>query len=213
MILVVGALASGKRSYVRSLGYADCDMSPDLSEACPVVLGVEQLVKTYDGDIAELARRIASAKRVAVCTEIGSGIVPAGKDERAWRERAGRLSVELAARADAVVRLVCGIPQPVKGSLTKTGPLACHAFFANRDCKYFPCHEGVDENEFNCLFCYCPLYALGPDCGGNFTYTESGRKNCRKCILPHVGVNGVDLVAAHYEQLARLASDITSSDV
>ena len=80
-------------------------------------------------------------------------------------------------------------------------------FFANRDCEYFPCHEGVDEGEFNCLLCYCPLYALGPDCGGNFSYTKRGRKTCVNCNLPHRGESGVDHVMAHYEQLARLAGE------
>ena len=65
--------------------------------------------------------------------------------------------------------------------------------------------EIVSEEDFNCLFCYCPLYALGPDCGGNFTYTDSGRKNCKGCALPHVGENGVHMVMAYYEQLAALA--------
>ena len=40
--------------------------------------------------------------------------------------------------------------------------------FTNRACEYFPCHEGVEPGSFNCLFCYCPLYALGTACGGNF---------------------------------------------
>lgn len=31
-----------------------------------------------------------------------------------------------------------------------------HRFFENRECKYFPCHKGLED--FNCLFCYCPLY-------------------------------------------------------
>ncbi len=207
MILVVGALASGKRSYVSSLGYADSDMSADMADDRPVLLCAEELVRTYDGDIAELAQRIAEAKRVVVCTEVGSGIVPVDKGERAWRERAGRLSVEIAKRADAVVRLVCGIPQPVKGTVAKAVRYEGHVFFANRDCKYFPCHEGIDEDEFNCLFCYCPLYALGPHCGGNFTYTEKGRKNCKNCALLHVRDNGAAIVAAHYEQLAQLASN------
>ena len=35
------------------------------------------------------------------------------------------------------------------------------AFFTNRECEFFPCHAGIDPDEFNCLFCYCPLYALG----------------------------------------------------
>ena len=39
--------------------------------------------------------------------------------------------------------------------------------------------------EFNCLFCYCPLYMLGENCGGNFTYLENGIKDCSRCLLPH----------------------------
>ena len=57
--------------------------------------------------------------------------------------------------------------------------------FTNRQCEYFPCHDAPDPEHFNCLFCYCPLYALGDKCGGNFTYTESGVKSCIKCSLPH----------------------------
>ncbi len=60
-----------------------------------------------------------------------------------------------------------------------------HTFFANRDCKYFPCHKGADPENFNCMFCYCPLYCLGKTCGGNFTYTPSGIKDCSHCLVPH----------------------------
>ena len=41
-------------------------------------------------------------------------------------------------------------------------------FFTNSECPYFPCHEGVDPDDFNCLFCYCPLYFLREKCGGDF---------------------------------------------
>ena len=58
-------------------------------------------------------------------------------------------------------------------------------FFCNKECEYFPCHEGIDLDQFNCLFCYCPLYALGDQCGGNFRFTERGIKDCSKCTLPH----------------------------
>ena len=43
-------------------------------------------------------------------------------------------------------------------------------FFQNQECEYFPCHAGADPESFNCLFCYCPLYALGDKCGGSFQY-------------------------------------------
>ena len=58
-------------------------------------------------------------------------------------------------------------------------------FFTNKNCEYFPCHSGIDKEKFNCLFCYCPLYSLGKDCGGNFLYLDNGIKDCSNCKLPH----------------------------
>lgn len=58
-------------------------------------------------------------------------------------------------------------------------------FFQNRECEYFPCHTGADPETFSCIFCYCPLYALGDACGGCFTYTETGIKDCSRCLRPH----------------------------
>ena len=63
--------------------------------------------------------------------------------------------------------------------------MANYDFFQNRDCEYFPCHSHADEATFSCLFCYCPLYALGEKCGGNYSYTEQGIKDCSQCLLPH----------------------------
>ena len=60
-----------------------------------------------------------------------------------------------------------------------------YAYFANTACKYYPCHPGASEDFFNCLFCYCPLYALGRECGGNFVYLSSGIKDCSNCLIPH----------------------------
>lgn len=58
-------------------------------------------------------------------------------------------------------------------------------FFQNKQCEYFPCHKTEHPDEFSCLFCYCPLYALGKNCGGNFSFTTEGIKDCSKCLLPH----------------------------
>ena len=60
-----------------------------------------------------------------------------------------------------------------------------YAFFSNQKCEFFPCHSGMDPDSFNCLFCYCPLYLLGNQCGGNFTYTCLGVKDCSGCTVPH----------------------------
>ncbi|MBN9648435.1 cysteine-rich small domain-containing protein [Terrisporobacter glycolicus] len=60
-----------------------------------------------------------------------------------------------------------------------------YKFFSHKECEYFPCHKTNDSDNFNCLFCYCPLYALKDKCGGNFKYTDSGIKDCSNCNLPH----------------------------
>lgn len=60
-----------------------------------------------------------------------------------------------------------------------------YKYFENKECEYFPCHKGANSDNFNCLFCYCPLYALGEECGGNTTYLENGVKDCSNCTFPH----------------------------
>lgn len=75
-----------------------------------------------------------------------------------------------------------------------------YKFVQNRDCEYFPCHRGVDPEEFNCLFCYCPLYMLGVDCGGDFFYNERGVKDCSRCIRPH-DRNGFDYISARIDMV------------
>lgn len=57
-------------------------------------------------------------------------------------------------------------------------------FNQNLKCEYFPCHKGVEASEFNCLFCYCPLYMLKNECGGDFIINH-GIKDCTNCTKPH----------------------------
>ncbi len=63
-----------------------------------------------------------------------------------------------------------------------------HKFFANKNCKYFPCHTLHTchslKDSFNCLFCFCPLYNHN-NCGGNYTILSNGIKDCSNCLLPH----------------------------
>lgn len=72
-----------------------------------------------------------------------------------------------------------------------------YSFFQNRQCEYFPCHKGIDEEKFNCLFCYCPLYMLGKACGGCFVYNARGDKVCTDCTFPHLKEN-YDKVLSRY---------------
>lgn len=51
---------------------------------------------------------------VIISDEIGNGIVPVEVSEREYRERTGRILVELAKKAEEVVRVICGIGQKIK---------------------------------------------------------------------------------------------------
>ena len=81
-----------------------------------------------------------------------------------------------------------------------------YVFFQNTDCEFFPCHKVSDTGSFNCLFCYCPLYALGKNCGGNFSYTENGIKDCTDCLIPH-REGGYQYVIDKFPQIAELAKE------
>lgn len=74
-----------------------------------------------------------------------------------------------------------------------------YRFFENRECQYFPCHKGLEN--FNCLFCYCPMYH-SPDCLGAPEYrTKNGKriKICTNCSFPHQ--------PEHYEQIIRFLKE------
>ena len=81
-----------------------------------------------------------------------------------------------------------------------------YAFFQNRQCEYFPCHKTDDPDNFNCLFCYCPLYALGRSCGGNCRYTEQGWKDCAQCMVPHRREN-YGKILEKFQKVAELARE------
>lgn len=76
-----------------------------------------------------------------------------------------------------------------------------YSFTQHRACEFFPCHKTDHPEDFNCLFCYCPLYMLGRKCGGNFTYLESGVKDCSECLVPHRREN-YGFIADSFQKIA-----------
>ena len=78
-----------------------------------------------------------------------------------------------------------------------------YKFFSHTECEFFPCHKTNDPENFNCLFCYCPLYALKDKCGGNFKYTEKGIKDCTNCTLPHQRKN-YDYVIGKFKEIIEI---------
>lgn len=117
MILLVGGVGSGKRAFAHGrLGVLADAVDDAVLGSGSAVARAQELVRDPTVDVSLLADLLA-ARSVVMVDQVGCGVVPLDPDERAWRERAGRLACELALRADAVVRLVCGCPQVIKGGL------------------------------------------------------------------------------------------------
>ena len=82
-----------------------------------------------------------------------------------------------------------------------------YAYFSHKKCEYFPCHPAADPDNFNCLFCFCPLYVLGRACGGNFRYLPNGRKDCSRCLFPHLREN-YGAVTGRYQEILSAANEL-----
>ena len=82
MIFITGPLYSGKREYARLL--LGCTREELAQRA---VWDVQELAAGC-GDLAALAQQLAR-NEVVIATEVGGGVVPVDKNERAAREAAG----------------------------------------------------------------------------------------------------------------------------
>ena len=106
MIFITGPLYSGKRTFAQTLPGHNLKMRADV-----------QTLAADAADLSALADRLAHEYDILIATEGGGGVVPLDANERADREAAGRLACLLAARADCVVQMFCGIPTVLKGEL------------------------------------------------------------------------------------------------
>ena len=103
LLISEGPLYSGKRTFAGKFGGRQ-------------IFDVQNLAAQAD-DLEWLADELAADYDVAAATEIGGGIVPMDAGERRAREAAGRLACLLAARADTVIEMFCGIPTVLKGDM------------------------------------------------------------------------------------------------
>ena len=123
MIFVFGGAHQGRGAFVHGLGFqeiltADED-TRELDFSVGAVRGLDRwalgCVRRGE-EPAELLR--AWEERWRGCALIGTdfscGVVPMDAELRAWREANGRMNSYLAARAERVVRLFCGLPQELK---------------------------------------------------------------------------------------------------
>ena len=108
MIFITGPLYSGKRTFAQTL--------PGKRLSDVQVLAADAADREA---LERLADRLASEYDILIATEVGGGVVPMDVKQRADREAAGRLACLLAARAECVVQMLCGIPTVLKGELSQ----------------------------------------------------------------------------------------------
>ncbi|MCD8125415.1 MAG: bifunctional adenosylcobinamide kinase/adenosylcobinamide-phosphate guanylyltransferase [Lachnospiraceae bacterium] len=134
MVLITGGAFQGKLDWARKLA-AQAGCEPAF--VCSGDAGAEEIQRADIWDQfpawvkrrmeegvdaqteAELAEILAANPRVIIVTrEMGCGLVPVDAFERAWRERVGRLGCFLAARAERVYLVTCGVPLCIRGEET-----------------------------------------------------------------------------------------------
>lgn len=126
MILVVGGAYQGKLEYVKDKYkisddeiYSFNDYINQRLQSCRCInelhLIIKQMLKDGKSPIDEVKKMLINQKpEVVILNEIGNGIIPIEKSERAWREQVGFVGCYLAGKAESVERIVCGINEKVK---------------------------------------------------------------------------------------------------
>ena len=112
MILITGGRGQGKKEYVRQT----------FGEKREIIFSYQDTVRELlkaGKDPQEYTERLIHARpdAVIIMDEVGCGIVPLEKEDRIWRDACGRCGCRIAAQADTVVRMICGIPTAIKGEL------------------------------------------------------------------------------------------------
>lgn len=114
MMLIIGARGAGKLEYAKTLGYGVEDVADGVLDNKPCLQNLQNMVFAHPENALALLPTLLG-KELILCDEVGSGVIPVTAGERAAREQTGRLCSRLAAGATRVVRVVCGIPQVIKG--------------------------------------------------------------------------------------------------
>jgi cobalamin biosynthesis protein cobU, putative, truncation len=126
MILIYAGAYQGKLDFARkSFGikeedicYCNSDME-SIDFGKKVIYGLEKFIYGYEkrGQSADeyiRAQLPLMNDKIIICEDISRGLVPMDKLERAWRETNGRVVNAVAAEADEVYTVFCGIESRIK---------------------------------------------------------------------------------------------------
>jgi len=120
MILILGGAYQGKLDFAREqFGILEGDIHTcgageiDFSRRC--IYAIEEFTLEHSNPIGYFKENKAQWENsILICQDIFCGVVPMGAENRAWRQRTGRLCQYLAAEAAQVSRIFCGLEQRLK---------------------------------------------------------------------------------------------------
>ena len=120
MKLFIGGCHQGKAAYAAErTGLQAVACTPEEALSAPAINQFHLTIRTLleqGGDPEEYARTLLARNpdAVVISDEVGLGVVPVDPFERRWREAVGRALCILAASAQQVERISCGLGQRLK---------------------------------------------------------------------------------------------------
>lgn len=107
------------RTILREGATSDLLLVDCLTTYCGSVVSRSRVSQTQQRHLEAVVDAIQAtpASVFLVSNEVGSGIVPAFKSGRVYRDLLGELNQRVARASDRVVLLVAGVPVPIKGTL------------------------------------------------------------------------------------------------
>ena len=120
MILIIGGAYQGKLDFAKeTFGITDSDVYTcvngeiDFSRRC--INGIEEFAVCNEDPVSYFEdHREEWQDSVLILRDIFCGVVPMGAQNRAWRQRTGRLAQYLCREAQQVSRIFCGLEQRLK---------------------------------------------------------------------------------------------------
>lgn len=120
MILIIGGAYQGKLDFAKeAFGITDAEVYTctsgeiDFSKRC--IYKLEDFTYEHQDPVAYFqANKELWQNSILILQDIFCGVVPMGAENRAWRQRTGRLAQYLSKEAAQVSRIFCGLEQRLK---------------------------------------------------------------------------------------------------
>lgn len=125
MKMIIGGAYQGKLEYAKNTFnkedvYYCREDAAELDLSKPIIYGMEKFVMACVKSGIEAKEYLQENRaqledKIVICTDVSQGIVPMEAELRAMREMNGRACIYLAAEAEEVHRVFCGLGQKIKG--------------------------------------------------------------------------------------------------